>query len=161
MNIFFLSWKPALCAKYHNNKHVVKMCIEYAQLLSTAHRVLDNSRLSKSYDRDLCRSTHVNHPCAIWVRESSANYLWLYDLFVELLKEYTFRYGKQHALTRLVKKLGKLPKNIQVGKRTRPALAMPDQYKVSSVVTSYRLFYMGAKRHLAQWKIRKQPTWYI
>ena len=29
------------CAKQHVDKHVVKMIVEYAQLLSTAHRVLD------------------------------------------------------------------------------------------------------------------------
>ena len=41
MNIFELDENPLVCASMHCDKHVVKMPIEYAQLLSTAHRVLD------------------------------------------------------------------------------------------------------------------------
>jgi hypothetical protein len=41
MNIFYLDEDPKICAQYHCDKHVVKMIIEYAQLFSTAHRVLD------------------------------------------------------------------------------------------------------------------------
>mgnify|MGYP001364327535 CR=1 FL=1 len=40
MNIFELDENPLVCASMHCDKHVVKMPIEYAQLLSTAHRVL-------------------------------------------------------------------------------------------------------------------------
>ena len=41
MNIFYLDRDVKTCATYHNDKHVVKMILEYAQLLSTAHRMLD------------------------------------------------------------------------------------------------------------------------
>ena len=43
MNIFYLSknWKRA--AGMHCDKHCVKMLVEYAQLLSTAHRVVDGT----------------------------------------------------------------------------------------------------------------------
>ena len=41
MNIFYLHNDPIECAKYHNNSHVIKMILEYGQLMSTAHRVLD------------------------------------------------------------------------------------------------------------------------
>ena len=41
MNIFYLHEDPIQNAKWHVDKHVVKMVTEYAQLLSTAHRVLD------------------------------------------------------------------------------------------------------------------------
>ena len=41
MNIFYLDRHPKICAEYHCDKHTVKMIIEYAQLMSTAHRVLD------------------------------------------------------------------------------------------------------------------------
>jgi len=41
MNIFYLDKDPIKSAEMHCDKHVVKMIIEYAQLLSTAHRVLD------------------------------------------------------------------------------------------------------------------------
>ena len=41
MNIFYLHNDTKLCAEQHVDKHVVKMIVEYAQLLSTAHRMID------------------------------------------------------------------------------------------------------------------------
>ena len=41
MNIFYLDNDVAKCAEMHCDKHVVKMISEYAQLMSTAHRMLD------------------------------------------------------------------------------------------------------------------------
>ena len=43
MNIFYLHNDPKICAEMHNDKHCIKMILEYAQLLSTAHRVLDGT----------------------------------------------------------------------------------------------------------------------
>ena len=42
MNVFFLDTRPDTAAEMHCDKHVTKMIIEYGQLLSTAHRVLDD-----------------------------------------------------------------------------------------------------------------------
>ena len=58
MNIFVLDTNPKICAQYHVDKHVVKMILELAQILSTAHRVLDgiesisiqNGRKLKSWE---------------------------------------------------------------------------------------------------------------
>ena len=100
MNIFYFSFWPSDCAKQHCDKHVVKMIVEYAQLLSTAHRVLDgkeitilwNNRKKKiwqledeDFDDMLYAATHVNHPSAKWVRHSANNYSWLYNLWASLL----------------------------------------------------------------------------
>ena len=41
MNIFYLNYNPKTCAQMHNDSHCSKMIIEYAQLMSTAHRYLD------------------------------------------------------------------------------------------------------------------------
>ena len=41
MNIFYLHENPEICAEYHCDKHVVKMILETAQMLSTAHRIID------------------------------------------------------------------------------------------------------------------------
>ena len=60
MNVFFLDYSTEKCAEYHNDKHCVKMILEYAQLLSTAHRVLDgDDSISVVY-----KATHKNHPSA-------------------------------------------------------------------------------------------------
>jgi hypothetical protein len=37
---------------------------------------------------------------------------------------------------------------------------MPDEYKVKSVVQSYRNYYIGAKSTFANWKNREIPQWF-
>jgi hypothetical protein len=70
MNIFFLDENPTLSAKYHVDKHVVKMILETAQLLCSVHHVTDQVTDQVPY-----KLSHKNHPCAIWARESLSNYL--------------------------------------------------------------------------------------
>ena len=91
MNIFFLDIDPEICAKYHVDKHVVKMIIELAQLLCTAHHIIgsDNEDFKIPY-----KKTHVNHPSAIWVRQGLYNYVWTVNLGLELCKEYTKRFTR-------------------------------------------------------------------
>ena len=91
MNIFYLDSRPHVAAKDHCDKHVVKMILESAQMLCTAHRELDGDVPDVFY-----KSTHKNHPSTIWARSKAGNYRWLYDLFVSLCDEYTYRYGKVH-----------------------------------------------------------------
>jgi hypothetical protein len=159
MNIFYLDKNPTTCAKYHVDKHVVKMILEYSQLLSTAHRKLD-SNLSKAKDNILYKSTHVNHPSSVWVRNSSGNYKWLLRLLKALHKEYSFRYGKIHKSISLIDELCDLPKNINNGKFSDPPLAMPDNFKLDNAILSYRNYYVNGKSHLANWKLRNNPEWF-
>ena len=178
MNIFYLDHDVNKCAEYHNDKHVVKMILEYAQLLSTAHRYLDGTlsvRLSKtgrkqnwyylSDNRDdlLYNATHINHPSAKWCRDSAANYKWLYDLFCACCDEYTFRYGKVHLTDQKLRHvLSHLPKNIGKSKLfEEPWRAMPDDVKIGNdSLASYRNYYINNKTHLATWKKRNKPEWY-
>jgi hypothetical protein len=175
MNIFYLDNNPRQCAEMHVDKHCVKMILEYAQLLSTAHRVLDGTlsvglsssgRKKTSYvlmdEREslLYSATHINHPSAIWVRQSQANYIWLYELFGWLCNEYTHRYGKHHATTRLDSELMIPPKNIPIGEFTEPTPAMPDHYKVAGdSIQSYKNYYLGDKTRMFSWKNREIPSW--
>lgn len=52
MNIFVLDENPRLAAQYHLDLHVLKMILEYAQILSTAHRVLDGTPKTITYVDD-------------------------------------------------------------------------------------------------------------
>jgi hypothetical protein len=178
MNIFYLHNDPEECAKQHNDKHVVKMILEYAQLLSTAHRVLDGHevteltatsrkirrwKLETPLDSKLYKSTHTNHPSAIWVRKSYENYEWLWRLLEKVCYEYTYRYGKVHKVQRegLLKELYTPPTHIPKGVGfTEPTPAMPEQFIVPSSISSYKNYYIGAKQHLANWKKREIPKWY-
>ena len=176
MNIFYLDKDPRVCAEMHLDKHVVKMIIEYAQLLSTAHRVLDgvitegksqSGRKQTKYIIDderesiLYSATHINHPSAIWVRQSQLNYFWLYELFGWLCAEYTHRYGRHHATERLDTELAIPPQNIPIGKFTEPTPAMPDIYKVTNdSIRSYQNYYIHDKSSFAKWKKRETPEWF-
>lgn len=164
MNIFFLSSDPKEAAQFHNDRHVVKMILETAQLLSTAHAILDNDGQQVE---GLYKPTHKNHPCAIWVRESHKNYDWTFDLFEALLQEYTHRFHKKHKSEELYLLLAERPRNIywaenheQKNYTSLPALAMPEQYKTSDPVQSYRDYYINEKSHLAKWTNRPVPYWW-
>jgi len=176
MNIFFLDSSPETCAQQHCDKHVLKMIIEYAQLLSTAHRVIDGEqyihvtdknhkikrwKLNDERDKILHLAAHVNHPSNIWTRSSTSNYFWLYDLWRELLKEYTYRYEKQHSNERLIFALAKPPMNLKFHKWLEPPRAMDDIYKKEDVIESYRNFYINSKSRFARWTKRDIPDWYI
>jgi len=178
VNIFYLHNDVNECAKMHADKHVVKMILEYAQLLSTAHRYLDGTRIVKhsdtgrkqsryvlhdSRDELLYASTHINHPSAVWVRQNQQNYIWLSQLLHALCKEYTYRYGKIHKVERdgLLEELYNWPMNIPMGEFTEPTPAMPDDVKVAGdSIKSYHNYYIKNKAHLANWKNRKVPDWY-
>lgn len=136
---------------YHNDRHVVKMILEYAQLLSGAVRL-------SGYDKGY-KLTHKNHPCAIWVRESLSNWLWLRDLATALNEEYKFRYGKDcnHKSYDMIKTLPK-PKIHDIG-LTKFRLAMPDEVKDANAVIAYRNYYKNNKQHIATWKNRNVPSW--
>jgi hypothetical protein len=157
MNIFVLDENPTIAAQMHCDKHVVKMVLEAAQMLSTAHRVLDDNESDVLY-----RATHKNHPCSIWVRDAAKNYMWLYNHFVALCDEYNHRYGKVHLTdTKLRAILATPPKNIGDGNRTPFALAMPDDVKCESTVDSYRAYYKQYKTDIATWnKNRPAPEWW-
>ena len=78
------------------------------------------------------------------------------------MDEYTYRYGKVHASSRLIGYLNKPPNNIEYGGGfDNPPPAMPDEYKVSNTVDSYRNYYIGDKKSFASWKNRETPTWFI
>lgn len=172
MNIFFLSKNARECAIYHCNKHVVKMILEYAQILCTTHRLIDGidaPEIRKGYkklpdDREsiLYKPTHPNHPSVVWTRQSVHHYRWLFELYSELSMEYTHRYHKTHASwTKLHDVLCDPPRAIANAPFICPPPAMPDQCKVpESVVESYRKYYRDEKRGFCVWTNRPIPEWF-
>lgn len=184
MNIFCLNEIPVLAAKDHCSKHCIKQLLESVQLLCTAHRVLDGNQItaiSKSgrnvkrwvlkdsvLENYLYSASHVNHPSAVWCRETYLHYCWLANLLKSLCIEYTYRYGKVHKCEQigLVDWLVQNhPKNIDMSMKFRlPDVAMPDDVKVpGDVVTSYRKYYVNHKQRMLSWdgKVnnREVPYW--
>ena len=150
MNIFVLDNCPEFAAKYQCDKHVVKMVLETAQLLCSAHETAPYKR------------THYNHPCAIWTRSSMGNYDWLVRHGLALAREYTFRYNKIHKSTEVIEwaMLNK-PNILDLGLLPF-AQAMPDQYKnPNDAVSAYRNYYMNEKARIATWTKTETPYWYV
>jgi hypothetical protein len=163
MNIFFLDRSPKLAAQYHCDKHVVKMIIETAQMLYSAHWMLNPSNLpGNAY-----KLAHKNHPCSIWVRSSLVNYLWLCSLGLYLCEEYKYRYGahKTHKTEQHIRWLmDNPPTNIPFCKMTPPAQAMPVEFKNEDTITAYKTFYVESKlkqRGIVKYTRRDPPDFIL
>lgn len=153
MNIFFLDYDPKKCAQYHNDKHVVKMILETAQLLCGVHWMIGGEAPYKL--------SHKNHPCSKWVREDLNNYLWLCELGLELCEEYKYRYGKTHKTYQVILWCIENKPYITDVEFTTPPMAMPDICKIgTNVIKSYRNYYMTEKSSFCNWKQRDIPHWY-
>jgi hypothetical protein len=159
MNIFYFYDSPIKSAEAQPDKMLVKMPLETAQMLCTAHRVLDGDEYADSVG--LYKEAYKNHPCTVWARQSSGNYWWLYKHFLALGWEYTYRYNRQHAsLNKLGRFLYKIPTNIFRGAMTPLAQAMPEEYKNEDPIIAYRNYCINEK-HYAKWeRNRSKPDWW-
>ena len=152
MNIFILDSFQIRCARFHCDKHVCKMIVETAQLLSNAYWATG--------EKGIYKETHKNHPCSLWVQESIENYMWLAFLGSALCAEYTWRYGKIHKCKKYIEKMAFNPPPVPNIPMTPFVLAMPEKYKIEGdAVQSYRNYYVGEKLHIAKWTRRKTPEW--
>jgi hypothetical protein len=184
MNIFYIDEQAENCAKWAVDSHCVKMILESAQLLSTAHRLLDGIQyvenkpvagifpvryrkikrwlLPDARETAMYSATHVNHPCAIWARESHCNYAFLWVYLAEHCKEYTHRYGKVHKIesSGLLTLLADHPNNMTNPTWSEPPSAMDTKYIISEdPIINYRNYYKYGKAHLHKWKNRQAPAW--
>lgn len=160
MNIFYFYDCPKKSAQAQPDKMLVKMPLETAQMLCTAHRELDGDDYADA--NGLYKRAYWNHPCTIWARECYDNYKWLYEHFIALGDEYTFRYGKTHAsITKLKDALYFHPDNIEDKEgMTTLAQAMPEEYKDEDPTVAYRNYCINEK-HYAKWERgRGKPTWW-
>lgn len=165
MNIFYLDPVPSICARYHTDRHVVKMILESAQILCTVVNGLAGGQQVAPY-----KSTHINHPCVKWAGEDYNNFNYLFSLMLELNEEYKYRFKHTENHLAVSKILSYCINGNSLldyaywempwGKtETPPALAMPDYCKRSCPVESYRNYYNAEKRHLFKWTNRETPYW--
>lgn len=144
MNIFYLHSDPKLAASYFYDKHKVKMILECAQMLCTAHIALGNEDVPY-------KKSHLNHPSSVWVRANNENYQWLYNHMLALGEEYTKRYKRTHlTITKCKDILAVAPLNIPTGSFNEPPQCMPDEYKVDNdSVSAYWNYYEQDKYKIA------------
>lgn len=179
MNIFAVDWDPVTAAKNLCDKHIPKMIVESAQLLSTAHRLLDGTEYEgktlsgrkarrwlladPAHDAEIYEATFINHPCTIWTRSCNSNYLWLAKHANTMCDEFHLRFGNPHKTKPLIEFFCQQePKNIAKRSLEPFALAMPDEYKVEdNPILSYRKYYAHAKARFAKWRLPdRMPDWF-
>ena len=152
MNVFVLSDNPQQAAKWHVDKHVVKMPLEASQLLCSVYWM---QKIAAPY-----KMTHKNHPCAIFARQSCLNFNWVYEYGKALCAEYTTRYGKVHKSLAVLDWCYNNSHELIFNEyeMTKFPLAMPNEYKVQCPIQSYRNYYKLGKAHLHNWKLNR-PDW--
>ena len=180
MNIFWLSNDPIRCAEYHCDKHVVKMIVEYAQLLSSAIRltrgkpvkvgkkvrylmrgekISENGKITNR-SPNVYLLTHEHHPCTQWVNESLTHWQALLDLALALCEEYTARYNKVHKSEAMLRKMQSLEPRLPSLPFRLPPQCMPEKYQRRRTIAAYKAFYVGSKSRFAAWRYSKTPSWY-
>ena len=159
MNIFYLDEDVEQCAQYHCDKHVIKMILESAQLLCTAINVAAGEQITPY------KTTHINHPCALWTRASLQNWLYVYRLMLALDKERQYRYMHSNTHKSVITLSGsniKLLDGMYMPATgfTSPALCMPnDCIDLGNATECYRQYYRTHKTALHSWTRRGVPGW--
>jgi len=158
MNIFYVDRSASVSARLLADVHVVKMILETAQMLSTAHRLTQ-----ESVPEVLYKTTHKNHPSSVWIRDSRNNYAWAYMHFTALSRQYTYRYGKTHLTWQKLGDILKYIPDLPDKPFTPPPLCMPDEYKVGDTVESYRWYYTSKAHSMGRpmtWTKTTRPAWF-
>jgi len=165
MNVFYTNSCPIVAAKQHVKKHQIKMIVEYAQMLSTAHFELDGIRTEY-------KPTHKNHPSSVWVRSSVHHYNWVVQCGLELCRLYTEVSGKTHKTQAVLERLQTPPVNIQDNGFEEPPVAAQDEFKAVAIfhgsciayqrylIAKFKEWQERAKPIKVEWT-HGVPAWYI
>jgi len=160
MNRFIIEDTPQKIAKSLCDQHVVKMPLEEAQMLCTA---LWHHAPEYAEEHNLYKPVHQKHPCTLWAMHSRNNFIFAYILYCFMLKEYMYRYGKNHGAS-------KHRYNIREGAKFIPELGITkhpqcfsghDELKTDEFfpIKAYRNFYRVDKLKFARYKYTDKPQW--
>lgn len=176
MNIFLLDNDFRINASYYVDKHVVKMPLEYSQMLSTAYwvtkelgfcpRELDRNEIKAVLDSyvpgTFYKPTHINHPCNVWVRSSRENFLWLLELSSHLEKEWLYRFpkpaGTSHKAVTVARNIP-YPRSILPLGLTELPQCVPEECQAEKTIDAYKKYYNIHKKHIHKWTKRQVPIW--
>lgn len=155
MNIFVSDTDPAIAGENLDDKRVIKMTLETAQIISAvAHRY--------SVSGEWYKLTHANHPCTKWAGDTDSNFIWLLEHGASLAAEYTRRFNKQHKSWDVINRGYKIAAALPVAACTPFANCTP--YKSTPCVTAYRQ-YLNEKwqtdRRPPKWTNSSPPSWYV
>lgn len=164
VNFFYLDEEPKKCAEYYCDKHIVKIPIEIAQILSKIHHQLKtNIDFSKIYKDSLVIKNTLG-PYK-WTTESLDNYLWTCNLGLALINEYKYRYGKEkHKTEDILKYLLDNPPPFTKKEKTKFLLTNKFdlfQYVSNDPIVCSRYNYVELKCKNDKWTKRDKPIWFV
>lgn len=153
MNIFVSSDNPFTAAQSLDDKRVVKMVLETAQIISAvAHRY--------NVEGPWYRLTHAKHPCTLWAGDCVGNLMWLLLHGEYLAAEYTNRFGKVHKSASVINEGRKLIGYVPDGERT--TFVNCTSYKNMPVVQAYRRYLLDKWQGSLiepKWTNSQMPSW--
>jgi len=189
LNILWLDDDPSVAAQQHCDRHVPKMIMETAQILSSVWHVQAGVHAGAAWTQvlsvdwlpptqaappreidwfsvTLCgqriyRARHTIHPAVAWACQYGGNYDWLYKLGMALLAEYEYRFGRLHACMPVLRTLELMPPPLlkTADQFCDGRIIMPAEIAAEEVVESYRNYYRKSKLNSLQYTRRKPPTW--
>lgn len=177
VNIFFTDWDPVVAARDSCDSYVIKIPVEVATMLSAVH-------WRTGYNGPVCSGMPLKLDGALvmpaigpyrdsrvikssseiykWLTKSQGNYNYAIGYGLELVREYTRRYGKLHSSEGALLWLKDNIPCIPDGAMTEDiALAMPKMYKNRYNPThSYKLYLFHEKFGVLKWNRGQMPGWY-
>lgn len=169
LNFFFLDRDPKKCARYHGDKHLNKMILEYAQIASTVFwKIAPVATATAANAAVVYKATHTKHPIVKWASSSVAHLSAVIELGLALGEERSSRlvlarklgkrWASQHSSVQVLKflKHNLPPKECfeYEDMWMDPPLCMPEclRNKGADAVDCYRLYYSGHKVQLTNLK---------
>lgn len=173
MNIFVVDSNPILAARMLPDKHVVKMPLETAQMLSIVCSPWYRNwgKIPKSgggfYATE--KGAFRNHPCTVWAAENDSHLLWLILHGHALCEEYTYRFNKIHSCATAIRKAGEYFGRSDFSWNPRPerfTRAMPDDLKNDNTISDVEAYrrYLNTKKWVAGNYRRvpeRKPSWIV
>ena len=163
MNRFIIEERPRDIAKSLCDQHIVKMPLEEAQMLCTA---VWHHRPRYAEEHNLYKPVHQKHPCTLWAQRNRSNYTFAWQLYNEMLNEYTNRYGKIHGASKhkdvILQARWLMPWSRAGGITKHPqCFSGHDDLKTKEFfpIEAYRKFYIVDKSRFARYKYTNKPQW--
>ncbi len=155
MNIFVVDPDTWKCAQALDDLRLNKMIIETAQLLSTAMHVQGYT------GNDIYKISHVNHPCAVWARQTQANYKWLLLYMSDLVEERMNRTGKNHKSYQIFNSLCGGTKLMPPGDLTPWPNCTPNKH-ITDIHEAYKVTMRDKwanDKRTPKWTNANKPSW--
>lgn len=161
MQLFILDYNPIKSVEMLSDCHIIKMCLETSQILSS---IRFNKGLK--WISPLPKPYNPNHPVILAINNSD-KLNWLLDYNQALHDEFVFRFNKKHCYFDLIKYYENLRDNAILNYKKSNLTFARDFKNFNTnkidLVESFRDYYKFKKSIIKRWKYtnREEPKWLI